>query len=170
MQILTVSGSDRPTSSNSRLLRSIGSLLPEHKFSPFPVEQLPLYSVARDTSAWPEHVDNWRSAVQTADSLIISTPEYLHNMPAQLKNALEWLTTSGDLVGKKVLAITYTPAPPRGSKAMQSLQWSLTALDSVIVATLPLHQTEVQVTDDGLLTGEPEHIELLRSAIELLTE
>ena len=76
-------------------------------------------------------------------------------MPALIKNALEWITSSGELVGKKVLAITFTPNEPRGDKAMQSLLWSLQALDANIVApACHCIKAEISYTSDGKLTGE----------------
>ena len=57
---------------------------------------------------------DWRKILQESDAVIISIPEYIHNIPALIKNALEWVTTSGEFLGKKVLPITFTPHEPRG--------------------------------------------------------
>jgi len=108
-----------------------------------------------------------RQQVSSADAVIFCTPEYIHNIPAVLKNCLEWLTSSGELMHKKVLAMTYTPAPPRGEKAMQSLLWSLGALEARIIASLPLYQTEVQVVNKEI-QGDIETIEMITEAFRLL--
>jgi Predicted flavoprotein len=112
-------------------------------------------------------VIQWRSAVSSADAIIISTPAYLSNVPAILKNALEWLTTSGELSNKAVIAITYTPAPPRGAEAMTSLIWSLKALEARVLAQCPLYQNQLSVADDHSLRGL-ESIELVDELISLL--
>ena len=103
-----------------------------------------------------------------ADAIIISTPAYLLNIPAMLKNALEWLTTSGELEGKRVLPITFTPHPPRGERAMQSLIWSLQALNAHVVTKLALFQSEVKFSDGGEIL-DVETRDILREAIRLLT-
>jgi len=114
-------------------------------------------------------VKDWRKAVAEADAVIFSTPEYIFNLPAVLKNALERLSTSGELVGKPVLAITYLPNEPRGEKAMTSLTWSLKALDSKIVTVLPLYQTDLEIKEGKIIGGEIE-LDILREAVKLLSE
>ena len=115
----------------------------------------------------PPSVKDWRKAVGGADAIIFSTPEYIYNLPAVLKNALEWLATSGELVGKPVLPITYLPNQPRGEKAMTSLTWSLKALDSKIVAALPLYQTSLEIKE-GKIIGSETELEILLEGVRLL--
>lgn len=166
--LLTVSGSARKNATNTALLKSFSGFFPQKNFFHFEqLTTLPLYTVAADENPLPVIVTAWRKAVAESSGIIISTPEYIHNIPAVLKNALEWLTTSGELSAKSVLAITYLPNAPRGEKAMESLTWSLKALDSRVVAVLPLYQTEIEVAD-GVLTGKEEVLEFLREAVELL--
>ena len=110
-------------------------------------------------------VQAWKKELREADCVIFCTPEYTHNLPALIKNALEWITSSGELVGKKVLAITFTPHAPRGEKAMRSLLWSLQALDTNILASLPLYQTEISYDKNGVMKGEG--VEVLQEALNL---
>lgn len=168
MKILTLSGSARLDSSNVKLLDAIPLLFPEYEIQRYKkLHELPLFHADLQDSPDPPVVKDWKQALQSADALIICTPEYIHNLPAVLKNALEWVTTSGVLVGKKVLALTFTPNPPRGEKAMQSLIWSLQALDANIVAQLPLFQNEIEFDEHGFL-HENEQMDLLKEAINLL--
>lgn len=170
MHLLTVSGSTRLDSTNTALLKALPAFLPNKKFLHFEhLTSLPLYTVATDKNPLPSSVILWRKAVREASGIIFSTPEYIHNLPAVLKNALEWLTTSGELVGKPVLPMTYLPNEPRGEKSMTSLTWSLKALDSNVVAALPLYQTSLEIKD-GKITGRVEELEILREAIFLLTD
>ena len=81
-----------------------------------------------------------KTQVAEADAVITSTPEYRHNILAVLKNALEWMTESGELHEKSVLPITFTPAPPHGEYAMKSLLQSLNASKARIVAELSLYR------------------------------
>lgn len=168
MNILTISGSTRTDSANSKLLAALPSFVPNHSFSTFSqIAELPLFQAETDKHPWPKEVLQWRAVMQTVDALIISTPEYLHNLPALIKNALEWVTSSGELANKRVLAITFTPHPPRGEKAMQSLLWSLQALNANVIAQLPLYQNEIAFDNQGELIKN-EATEILKEAIDLL--
>ncbi len=168
MYIQTISGSSRANSSNIRLLEALPALFPQHQFERLQLlEELPLFRADLDRHPWPPAVLTWREALKRSDALIICTPEYLHNLPALLKNAFEWLASSGELVGKAVLPITFTPHSPRGTNTMQALTWSLQALDAKIIAQLPLYQNELTINQAGKLE-KGEAVELLQAAIELL--
>ncbi|WP_367388318.1 NADPH-dependent FMN reductase [Lewinella sp. LCG006] len=168
MHILTLSGSARPGSSNQKLLEAIAMAFPDYHFSHFAgLAELPLFLPDLDHAPWPQPVVEWRAALQSATAVIITTPEYIHNLPALLKNALEWIASSGELVGKPVLPITFTPNMPRGERAMQSLVWSLGALDARIVAELPLYQNELIREGQHLLLPAEEQ-EMIGEALRLL--
>ena len=169
MKILCISGSNRENSSNIKLILAIPYLLPKVNFEHYTeLHELPIFTAKIDQHPWPVEVLSWRKALAEADALIICTPEYIYNVPAIIKNALEWVTSSGELFHKPVLPITMTPHSPRGEKAMQSLLWSLQALDARIVSQLPLYQNEVAFDKNGqLLEGDSR--EMLIAAIELLS-
>lgn len=168
MFIHTISGSARPTSSNVQFLEALAASITTHELVHLSIpEELPLFRAGLDQYPWPPAVVAWRAAVAQADALIIATPEYLHNLPALLKNALEWLTSSGELAGKAVLPITLTPHPPRGEKAMQSLTWSLQALNARIVTQLPLYQKDILGLEKGIIE-DGEALDILKMAIDLL--
>ena len=168
MKILTISGSARNDSSNAKLLDALPNLIPEHQIQRFKkLHELPLFHGDKHGIPAPKIVQDWLRAIDESDAMIICTPEYIHNLPALVKNALEWVTASGELVGKKVLAMTFTPTPPRGKKAMQSLVWSLQALDANIVVQLPLYKSEISFNDKQELEIN-EHVEMLIEAIQLL--
>lgn len=152
MIILTLSGSARPESSNRKLLNALASLAPGHEYidGTALAIRLPLFLADREEDV-PAVVKKWKSALRLADALVISTPEYLHNLPALIKNAFEWIAQTGELVGKAVLCVTFTPHPPRGEKAMESLQWSLNALDAKTVGQVALYREEVIFRADGTL-------------------
>ena len=168
-KILTISGSARKGSTNAQLLDALPIIFSQYQFHRFEkLHLLPIFTEIVDENSYPEIVMEWRNAVKEADAVIVSTPEYIFNLPAIIKNALEWLTASGEMHQKKVLPITYLPQEPRGEKAMQSLLWSLQAMDTQIVTQLPLYQTEIEFDENGKLV-ENECVEILKEAIQLLT-
>ena len=167
--ILTISGSARQASTNSKLLASFPTLFPQISFKQYQaVEELPLFRASLDKYPWPNTVLQWRKAVADSAAIIVCTPEYIYNLPALLKNALEWVTSSGELMRKPVLALTFTPNPPRGEKAMQSLLWSLQALDARVVGQLALYQQEIKFGKAGEAIMEEEILEMLQEAISML--
>jgi NAD(P)H-dependent FMN reductase len=105
----------------------------------------------------------FKETIKSHDAIIIATPEYIHNIPAVLKNALEWTTQTGEFSNKKTLAISYTPHPPRGKYAMSSLINSLNALDANVVASLDLYHDSVKGNHFNSDTTE-----LLKEALKLL--
>jgi len=170
--ILLVNGSAGSNSSNGRLLEAMALRFADRRgkrlvLNRVDLNLLPLFSPDKDVNPLPSEVQEWRYTVAKSHAVIISTPVYIYNIPAVLKNALEWLATSGDLLGKPVLAMTYTPNPPRGEKAMISLLQSLAALDARIVGQCSLYQNELSISSDLQLHGE-EGIEMISTAIDLL--
>jgi len=169
LNILSISGSSASQSSNQTLLTQIGQLFSDHSFTnSTALTELPLYSVDTDINPIPSIVKDFRSQILDADAIIISTPEYLHNIPAVLKNALEWLKTNGEIRHKRFLAITFTPKEPRGEKAMTSLLHSLSALEANVIGSLALYQDEITFHESGI-TINPDTQELLHEAITILT-
>lgn len=165
MQILTISGSSRIESSNSKLLDHLNDLNTGHTFERTSSHfDLPIFRAELDSNPLPEIVRSWRSELAAADAVIICIPEYIYNMPAVIKNALEWITSSGELVNKKVIPITLTPNEPRGEKAMESLLWTLQALDAKVVVQLPLYKSQIEYQPK--INGEGA--EMLLEAINLL--
>ena len=152
MHILTLSGSTREGSSNQKLLNYLPNLAEKYTFEQgIDLQQLPLFYPDTEKQKTPRIVQDFRAAVAAADVVWISTPAYLDNMPAVLKNTLEWLTTSGELEGKPVIAMSYTPHPPRGEKVLQSLLWTLTALKAQVIVSMELYHTDIAFDINGKL-------------------
>ena len=167
--ILCISGSASANSSNTQLLHALADCFSgTHEMEVYEgLQYLPLFSPELQEAGIPENVLDLRKKVALADAVIISTPEYLHNIPAVLKNALEWMTTSGELADKPVLSITFTPSAPRGEYAMRSLLQSLTAVKARIVAELSLYRNEMKM-EEGKTSITLEQRMLLGAALDLL--
>ncbi|MGB0368601.1 MAG: NADPH-dependent FMN reductase [Flavobacteriales bacterium] len=167
--IVAISGSANSESSNTDFLKAVSQTFAS-AYSITVVDDLgslPLFTPQLQASGTPENVLKLRMKLANADAVIISTPEYIHNIPAALKNALEWITESGELHEKPVLPITFTPAAPRGEFAMKSLLQSLSALNAKVVAELPLYRNELPLAN-GSLNEQSEQYELLAEALTLL--
>ncbi len=59
-----------------------------------------------DNDTPPASVADLRKQLSEADGIIICTPEYAFGVPGALKNALDWMVSSGSFVGKPTALIT----------------------------------------------------------------
>ncbi|WP_417265850.1 NADPH-dependent FMN reductase [Brumimicrobium sp.] len=169
MRIFAISGSASEKGSNYFLLEAMKVVFEgEHEIHIFDaLADFPLFSPKRLEHEIPEIVKDFKKQVLLADAIIISTPEYTHNIPAVLKNMIEWCTHSGEFEHKPVLPITFTPHEPRGEYAMQSLLFSLNAIDANVIVQIPLYKTDVEITNELIILSEATK-EVLVAAFELL--
>lgn len=102
-KILAVSGSLRATSLNSLFLRTMAKLCPEHiMFSIYPaLDQLPFFNPDDDVETFDcTELQHWRHALAQADLVLLVSPEYAHGVTGVIKNALDWIVSSGELMDK----------------------------------------------------------------------
>lgn len=104
MHILGIPGSLRAGSSNHALLQSISQLDASLRLTIYDgVGRLPHFSPDLDTDDPPAEVARFRALVRDSAALVVSSPEYVHGLPGSLKNALDWLASSGEIMDKHVL-------------------------------------------------------------------
>ncbi|WP_218081697.1 NADPH-dependent FMN reductase [Anthocerotibacter panamensis] len=169
IRILAISGSLRRISSNTKLLQAACTLAPEGiEITVYRgLGGLPHFNPDLE-GAEPPSVLDFRTQIQTSDGVLISSPEYAHGVPGVLKNALDWLVGSGELVGKPVALLQ---ASPRAVYAQASLNEIITVMDARIVAeasrTLPLIG---QKLDEAGLVAHPETSSVLHAVIEALVD
>lgn len=135
MKIIAISGSLRSSSTNTALLYATAALAPkELELTIYKgLGDLPHFTPELDGDTSPRAVRDWRALLENSDGVLIGTPEYAYGMPGVLKNALDWLVSSGELVNKPVATISASPSESGGSKAHASLILTLTALAANIV-------------------------------------
>jgi NAD(P)H-dependent FMN reductase len=162
--ILAISGSLRQVSSNTTLLRAAIALAPSGV-------EIRLYDGLNDLphfnpdleGAEPSAVLEFRDRLREADGVLISSPEYAHGVPGVLKNALDWVVGSGELVEKPVALLN---ASPRSVYAQAQLTETLTVMTARIVPeasiAIPLRGNQVDVA--GILAN-PEVGPPLQSAL-----
>jgi NAD(P)H-dependent FMN reductase len=71
---------------------------------------LPHFSRDLDVEPLPSSVAVLRAQTAAFDALAISTPEYAHGIPGSLKNALDWLVSSTEPLGKPALLASASPS------------------------------------------------------------
>jgi NAD(P)H-dependent FMN reductase len=114
MNIVAISGSLRAGSSNAALLRAAARVAPDGVSVDIyeGLGQLPHFDPDADgeDDAPPPAVLDLRRLLIGADAVLISSPEYAHGVPGVLKNMLDWLVSTGELVGKPVALLNASPA------------------------------------------------------------
>lgn len=109
---------------------------------------------------------DFRRQIRESDGVVISSPEYAHGVPGTLKNALDWIVGSGELVDKPVALIN---ASPSSTYAFASLSETITVMSARLVrnacVTLPFWDKSL---DAAGIADYPELSVLLRQSLEEL--
>lgn len=153
--ILLLSGSLRTGSSNETVLRTAQAVAPPgvravlHE-SP---AALPHFNPDDDVEPLPEPVARLRAAIDAADALLISTPEYAGTLPGAFKNLLDW-TVGGTEICDKPVAWVGAAAPGRGQGAEATLRTVLGYTGATVVeaACVRVPVDRQVVGADGVIT------------------
>ncbi len=172
MKVLAISGSLRRDSHNTQLLRAAAELLP-------PSVELELFERLKAVEPYDEDDDvgrgpagaaRLREAIESADAILISTPEYNSSIPGQLKNAIDWASRP-----LRENALWGKPAAVVGaSTGMFGAVWSQAETRKTLAASgarvidreLPVGHADDAFTDDGRLVDA----ELRERYAEILDE
>jgi len=163
MRVLAVSGSLRPESHNSRLLRHAQELAPAGiEWDTFDgLRAIPPFHGEREDGDAPESVTDWRHRIAAADVVVIATPEYNGSVPGVLKNAVDWASTpfpDNALRGKPVLVVGASTSAYGAMWAQAELRKVLAATGARVVdAELSVPKAQAHLGEGGSLA--PEHDE-----------
>lgn len=159
-RILAISGSIRTESFNTALLNAFGPLAPEGMtIEVFKgIDELPHFNQDLEADV-PESVLRLREAVQAADGVIISTPEYNRSVPGVLKNALDWASRpygQSSWQGKPVAVLSSSPGAQGGIRAQEELKGQLRNLAAYVVQgpeiAIPEVHTRLSVDEQARAT------------------
>lgn len=138
MTILAISGSLRSASKNTKLLRALADLDPSITLYER-IGELPHFNSDVDDAGAPQPVLDYREQLRNADLIVISSPEYAHGVPGVMKNALDWVVGSGELMEKPIVLIN---ASPQSKFAVPQLIETLTVMMAKIAGTFTLFPIE----------------------------
>lgn len=167
--ILAISGSLRAASANTSLLRAAAKRVPDDVTLTLygGLDDLPHFSPERDVDNVPGAVSRLRAQLRDADAVLICTPEYAHGIPGVLKNMLDWIVSSGELVDKPVGVIS---AATGGEYAHASLIETLTVMSAHIVegASLIVSSVRTKIDGEGRIT-DPQTARVVQTVLKALT-
>jgi NAD(P)H-dependent FMN reductase len=160
VRLLAVAGSLRSGSTNSALIDAASAVAPDGiAVTIFEgIGGLPFYNPDDDVEPLPASVIHWRAAVNAADGLLVSCPEYARGIPGVFKNALDWLV--GNLDGSTKPAALWSGSP-RAVASQEQLRVVMATLSAGVVEvgclTLPLlgraWTAEELIADAGMRDG-----------------
>lgn len=170
MNILAISGSLRTASFSTALVQAAVKLSPEGVRVEIydGIKNLPHFSPDIDGSTPPEAVAEFRARIQAAGGVLICTPEYAYGMPGALKNALDWLVSSGDLYKKPVMAVSASPSAEGGSRGLAWLRQTLSALDAVVPEEASFTIPFIKQKLGGDRVSDAKTAERLRQALTII--
>ncbi len=164
MRILAISGSLRASSSNTALLLAAAALAPRD------VEvvlydglgDLPHFNPDLDGETVAPAVSGWRAKLRDADGVVFSVPEYAHGVPGVLKNSLDWVVGSGELVDKHV---TYAQASLAETLTVMSARVMPEASVTLQLLGKPVAASQI-VADPGMAAVVRSALNVFAGAIE----
>ncbi|PTQ96966.1 NAD(P)H-dependent FMN reductase [Mucilaginibacter yixingensis] len=165
--ILAISGSLRSDSSNTRILKLLGTWMPaDVNYLIYDgMGVLPHFIPFAEGEPLPPQVSVLHQQLNEADALIICTPEYAFGVPGSLKNLLDWTVGTGNLVDKPVALIT---ASSKGDDAHAALLKILSALSAQVTDALLIPFIRSRFNAEGNITDASTEAELRRVFDNLL--
>ncbi|MBO3761098.1 NADPH-dependent FMN reductase [Ciceribacter sp. L1K22] len=135
MRILAISGSARRGSSNTGLLRALAAVARKGMVVDVfdCIGDLPVFSPDLEGPERPAGVRAFQRRIAESDGILISSPEYVRNIPGGLKNAIDWLVSGDEIVGKP---IALAHASHRGDDMLTALRTVLSTVSSGFNETL----------------------------------
>ncbi len=168
--ILGISGSLRLNSSNMTILRVLTELAGDDIAIEIynGIGNLPHFNPEIDQDNVLVPVKDWRDRLKAADAVIFCTPEYAHGVPGVLKNALDWIVSSGEFMHKRTAVISASPSLDGGDKANSSLVQTLKVMmaDIPIGAILCIPGVSAKLNAQGEIESDTE--QALRSLLKAL--
>jgi chromate reductase len=154
VRILAISGSLQQASSNTALLRVAAATAPENvTVEHFDgIRALPHFDPDLDGPEPPAGIADLRARIVAADAVLFSTPEYAHALPGALKDTLDWLVGSGELVDKPVAVMSASPGLDGGVIAGDALTTLLEVMSARVVARLAVGATRSKRDEHGNFT------------------
>jgi NAD(P)H-dependent FMN reductase len=161
VKVIAISGSLRRHSSNAALLRAAARVAPAgmHVEMYDGLGELPHFNPDLDEAgaAPPAPVSALRALLIDADAVLISSPEYAHGVPGALKNMLDWLVSTGELVDKPVALLNASPAGGAYAQAalletLRTMNWNVVGEACRIEPFVP-RKISGELTDDAALAA-----------------
>ena len=131
------------------------------------LHELPPFNSDFESENVPAAVTAWRAELAEARAVVFATPEYAFGIAGALKNSLDWVVGSGELVGKPVFLIGASTMGSGASYALEALERTLKVMSSEVLGTLGIAHVRAKLDADGRVTeaGTSEALEAMATKI-----
>lgn len=136
LNVLGIAGSLRRGSFNRALIRAAVELAPDGMtIETFDLNPLPFFNADIEEQGDPLSVVEFKQAIQNADALLFSTPEYNYGLPGVLKNALDWASRPPEspLNGKPAAIMGASPGRTGTARSQLQLRQTLQSTRSPVM-------------------------------------
>lgn len=174
-KVLIIVGSFRRNSFNLQLAKEIESIIGERAcVSYLEYSDIPYMNQDIENPV-PESIARVRKAVQDADGIWISSPEYNYNIPGVLKNLLDWLSRpvdpddrkSGSAVRGKPVSITGVAGRSAAAGVRKSLKTLLEIMSMNVIGGMGNGVVlEAETFKTGVLTLTEEEKSAINNQLE----
>ncbi|GAA0477188.1 NAD(P)H-dependent oxidoreductase [Streptomyces olivaceiscleroticus] len=150
MKFVAFSGSLRARSLNTAVVRTAAELcLPPVSMTVYEgLGNLPFFNQDVESECPPPEVMEFRALLESADAVMISSPEYAHGTSGVLKNGLEWVVGGGELVDKPVAVVTASPSMTGGDRAQAWVKETLEVMGAnILPESLPIPLASAKVLE-----------------------
>lgn len=141
IKIVGFTGSLRTGSYNKSALRAAAKLMPQDaSLEILDIAALPFFNEDVEKIGLPPEVKKFKDSLETADAVLISTPEYNYSIPPVLKNALDWASRGEKLplYGKPLAIMSASTGIFGGARVQYHLRQVCVTLNLI-----PLSKPEV---------------------------
>jgi NAD(P)H-dependent FMN reductase len=125
--ILFLVGSLRVESMNRRVSLIAERMLPEgYEATRFDLIDVPIFNADLRAEHTPASVTALRRAIEQADGVFWTSPEYNFALPSVVKNAIDWacrpMLPRNPIVGKPMNVVVATESPSYGARALADIK------------------------------------------------
>lgn len=173
MKILTIAGSLRKDSLNKKLLNNASSVALKKGTKITNIDLLdydaPLYSGdIEEKQGVPASITRLKKQFDTADAVIIASPEYNFSASGVLKNIIDWLSRTPKQPFKKkhILLMSASPSMVGGNRGLWALRVPLEALGAFVYPEMfSLANAHMTFDKKGVIKDE-QLLKTLKSNVE----
>jgi NAD(P)H-dependent FMN reductase len=165
MKLLLISGSLRRDSYNTAIIKFIANYFIEsNSVQPIIYNELALippfnpdldiHDLEKNMSQ--QKVQKLRKNIKNSDAVLIATPEYAYEIPGVLKNALDWMVSSGEFVKKPTMVISSSTSFAGGESAHAVLRKLLNVLSAKVIEDKPINIGFInqKIDENGMITDD----------------
>jgi chromate reductase len=129
---------------------------------------LPPFNSDFESENVPDAVTAWRRELAGADAVVFATPEYAFGIAGALKNSLDWVVGSGELVAKPVALMGASTMATGASLALEALERTLRVMSAEVIGVLSVPHVRAKLDSDGRVTDEATNASLDELAEKLV--